>query len=140
MRVQPSAVDSSKKQDVFARRRSPQPTIIIAINSLLIGACLVLLVVSQLLRSQYNVYVGNESIAEAAALLDFMDDLIAVYLLCGSLLLFSLVGSLNFWVWKKSQSRLLRIGSFLLLLLVIVLIAAVWVLGVSTDSGALMPF
>lgn len=132
MRVQPSSDQNSSKQDAFSRRRSPLPTIVIAINALLIGGCISLLIVSQLLKSQHEIYIAYQGIAEAAAITDFMDDLLAVYLLCGSLMLLVFLGSFTLWAWKRTQSRLLRYGSFLLILLAIAAVASIWLLGAST--------
>lgn len=139
MRIEPTADNSNKKDDVFARRRSPLPIAIIAANALLIGACLALLLVSQLLRSQYDIYIDNESMDAASTLLDIIDDFIAVYMLCGSLLLFSFAGSVALWIWRKSQSRFLRYGALLLVLLVIMLIAVVFLLGVTGSASVPLP-
>ena len=129
MRVQPTANKDTNKQDVFSRRRSPLPTIIAVLFALLIGGCLVLVIISQLLRIQSDLYVSVQSIAEAAAITEFMTDILALYLLCASLLLLLFLGSAALWAWKKTQSRLLRFGSLFLILLALAAIAAIWFRG-----------
>jgi Na+/alanine symporter len=133
MRVQPSTDQGNNKQDAFSRRRSPLPTILIALNTLVIGGCLALLIVSQMLRSQNDVYISNQSMAAASAIIDFMDDLLAVYVLCASLMLLLFTGSAALWAWRRTQSRFLRYGSLILLLFTVILIMAVWFSGAATS-------
>jgi hypothetical protein len=132
MRVQPTENQGHNNQDAFSRRRSPLPTALIAVNALLIGGCLALLIVSYMLRSQLDVYITVQAVAAADAILDFMDDLLALYVLCGSMLLLLFLGSLNIWAWKRTQSRFLRYGSIFLLLLAIAAIVAIWFRGATT--------
>lgn len=132
MRVQPTGDQNYDKQDAFARRRSPLPTILVGFNALLIGGCLALLSVSYLLRNQLEIYISVEAIDAAAAILDFMDDLLALYLICGSMLLLLFLGSLTLWAWKRTQSRFLRYGSILLIFLAIIVVIAIWSMGATS--------
>ncbi len=140
MKVQTSGTESSNKQDAFARRRSPLPTILLALNALVIGGCITLLLVNRLLQNQLDVYVAGDSMAAASTILDFMDDLLLVYMLCGSVLLLLLLLTLTIWAWTRTESGLLRYGSLFLMLLGIVAVAAVWLLGIaSAPVPAILP-
>jgi hypothetical protein len=137
MKVQSSGKEANHKQDAFARRRSPLPTILLTLNALLIGACITLLIISRLLQNQLDVYVAAESMAAASTILDLMDDLLLVYMFCGSVLLLLLLLTLTIWAWTRTQSSLLRYGSLLLMFLAISAVAAVWLLGISGVSDPL---
>ncbi len=127
MKVQPT--EKRKKPDAFSRQRSLWPTVLAALLSLLIGGCLALLIVSQLLRIQSGLYTSVEAVAEAAAISQFMGDMLGLYFFCASLMLLLFLGLVALWARKKTQSRFLRTSSLLLFLLALASIAAIWIRG-----------
>jgi len=132
MKVQTSADQSNGKPDAFSSRRSWLPIIFTTLIALAVGGCLTLLLVSRMLQDQLEVYVSTENMDAASVILDLLDDILPLYLLCGSVLLLLFFLSLTIWVWKKFDSRPIRYGTILLFLLVIILIAAVWFRGVTS--------
>ncbi len=128
MKVQPSGTPDSSPSP----RRSPLLSILVALNALLIGGCLALLLVSRLLKSQNDLYINAQRITEATVTSSLIEDLMLFYILCGSLLLLLLLLTGTIWAWTRTQSRFLRFGFLILILLALAIIAAVYLLGSST--------
>ena len=133
MRVQPTGDQDNKKPEAFPSRRPFLPTILFALIAFVLGGCMTLLITSRLLQNQLEVYSSTESMAAASAILDFMEDLLPLYLLCGSVLFLLLLVSATIWAWTKTESRLLRYGLIFLILLALAFIALTWLLGTATD-------
>jgi hypothetical protein len=121
-----------EEQQAFPRSRSLLTKALILLNTLVLGGCLALLIVNRLLQNQRDVYVSAQSMAAASTILDFMEDLLPLYLLCGSALLLLLLVSATFWAWTKIQSRFWRYGIILLILIMLILLAGMWLLGGSS--------
>jgi hypothetical protein len=112
--------------------------LLVTLNAFVLGGCLALLIVNRLLTNQFDIYNSSNSMAEVSTILDFMDDLLPLYLICGSTLLLLLLFSTAFWAWTKTKSRFLRYGTILLFLLAILLLAGMWFVG-SPSGPITMP-
>lgn len=111
------------------KRRSPLPMLIILLIAFTMGGCLVLLIVNRLLVDQTELYVSLDSMAAASAIIDFLDDLLPLYLIFSAALLLLLVLLATVWAWTKTQSCLLRYGTILLMIVLIVLFLGLWFTG-----------
>jgi hypothetical protein len=132
MKVHPSADQNGNKPDAFSSRPALFSTIFTVLIALAVGGCLTLIIISRMLQNLLEVYVSNESMDAASTILDLMDDFLPLYLLCGSVLLLLVFLALTIWVLKRTDSRLLRYVIIFLFLLVLTLIAAFWLLGVTS--------
>ena len=137
MRVQPTVDQDDKNAEVFTSRRPLLPTILFALIAFILGGCMTLLITSRLLQNQLDVYSSTDSMAAASAILDFMEDLLPLYLLCGSVFFLLLVVSATIWAWTKTESCLLRYGLIFLILLALAFIAGTWFLGATTGPFTL---
>ena len=68
-------------QQTTPRRRSLLWTLLIILNTFVLGGCLALLIVNRLLQRQLDVYTSSQSMAAGSTILDFMDDLLPLYLI-----------------------------------------------------------
>lgn len=123
---------SSAQENSTPSRRSPLLSILVALNALLIGGCLALLLVSRLLKSQNELYINAQRISEATVTSSLIEDLTLYYVLCGSLLLLLMLFTGTIWAWTRTQSRFLRFGFLILILLALAFIAAIYLLGSSS--------
>jgi hypothetical protein len=120
---------SSEHLRAAPHRRSVIMATLLFLDALVFGGCIALLLVNWLLNSLLDVYVAAQSMAAASAILDFMDDLLPVYLTYGVTLLILVLGTASVWTWRVTRSRLLRYGVILLCLVVLVVLAGVWLFG-----------
>ena len=104
------------------RRRILILTMLLSLTSLVLGGCFALLIVNRLLIGQLDVYAATQSMAAASAILDFMDDLLYLYVIYGALLLVLVLSTACVWTWMVSQSRTLRYGMILLCLAILVVL------------------
>ena len=137
MKVQPTSDQDDKNPELFSSRRPLLPTILFALVAFILGGCMTLLITSRLLQNQLEIYSSSESMAAASAILDFMEDLLPLYLLCGSLFFLLLIVSATIWTWTKTESCLLRYGLIILIQLALAFIAVTWLLGNSTGPFTL---
>jgi hypothetical protein len=129
-----TTTEQDQSQEPFASQgRSPLAMLLVILNAFVLGGCLALLIVNRLLTNQFDIYISSNSMAEVSTILDFMDDLLPLYLIYGSTLLLLFLFSAAFWAWTKTQSRLLRYGLIFLILLALAFIASTWLLGATTD-------
>ena len=134
-----TTTEQDQSQEPFAPQgRSPLAMLLVTLNAFVLGGCLALLIVNRLLTNQFDIYNSSNSMAEVSTILDFMDDLLPLYLICGSTLLLLLLFSTAFWAWTKTKSRFLRYGTILLFLLAILLLAGMWFVG-SPSGPITMP-
>mgnify|MGYP001814723382 CR=1 FL=1 len=108
------------------RRRYAILTVLVSLNALVLGGCITLLIVNRLLNSQLDVYVAAQAMAAASAILDFMDDLLYVYLIYGAILFILVLSTASVWTWMVSQSRVLCYGMILLCLIILVVLGGIW--------------
>jgi heme A synthase len=120
-------------QQTTPRRRSLLWTLLIILNTFVLGGCLALLIVNRLLQRQLDVYTSSQSMAAGSTILDFMDDLLPLYLICGSVLLLLLLLTTAVWAWTKTQSRFLRYGTLTLILLALALLLGIWLIGSNSE-------
>jgi hypothetical protein len=121
-----------EEQQTFPRSRALLTKALFLLNAFVLGGCLALVFVNRLLNTQLDQYVSSQSMAAASTIIDFMEDLLPLYLICGSVLLLLLLISTTVWAWTKTQSRFLRYGTLLLILLAFVLLAGMWLMGGSS--------
>ncbi len=114
------------------QRRLPILSLLLALDAMVLGGFLTLLLVNRLLGEQLNIYVPH-SMADASTILDFMDDLLPYYVVYGAILLALVLTTLIAWIWSKTKSPLLRY-SVVLSVLVLVTTGA-WIL-LSRGMGA----
>ncbi len=100
------------------QQRLPIQSLLLALDAFVLGGFVNLLVVNRLLGNQLNIYAPH-SMAAASTILDFMDDLLPYYVLCGGTLLALVLITVSAWVWLMTESRLLRCGVVLLVLIVL---------------------
>ena len=126
-----------EEQQAFPRSRALLTKALILLNAFVLGGCLALLIVNRLLKQQLDIYVSTQSMDAASTILDFMDDLLPIYLIWGSVLLLLLIVSAAVWSWIKTRSRFWRYGIILLIGIVLILFVAMWLLG--SSSGPIPP-
>jgi hypothetical protein len=93
-----------------------------ALDLVVFGGLVALLIVNRLLVAQVEVY-NPDYMAAASAIINFLDD-IAPYL-AGAILSFLVLtfATVTSWLWAHSRSRLPRYGIALLVLIVVVIVA-----------------
>ena len=124
--------EDEKDQGRFPRSRAILMKVLVLLNAFVLGGCLALLIVNRWLNNQLDTYVSNQSMDAASTIIDFMEDLLPLYLMCGSAVLLLLLVSTAVWAWTKTQSRFLRYGILLLIFLALLLIASLWLMGGSS--------
>lgn len=124
--------EDKKDQGTFPRSRAILVRALILLNAFVLGGCLALVIINRRLNSQLNQYASSQSMAAASTIIDFMDDLLPLYLICGSVLLLLLLISATVWAWTKTQSRFWRYGTILLIFIALILVAGMWLMGVSS--------
>jgi hypothetical protein len=117
-----------KQLGTAAWRRFLVPVLLLGFDALVSGGCITLWIVNRLLNRQLDVYAAARSMAAASAILDFMDDLLPVYLLFAGALFALLLSTVAVWTWVTTRSRLLRYAVVLLCLAMLVVLGGLWIL------------
>ena len=96
--------------------------VLVALDLVVFGGLVALLIVNRLLVAQVEVY-NPDYMAAASAIINFLDD-IAPYL-AGAILSFLVLtfATVTSWLWAHSRSRLPRYGIALVVLIVVVIVA-----------------
>ncbi|NIN63848.1 MAG: hypothetical protein GTO63_03865 [Anaerolineae bacterium] len=127
-----SAGESNERLGNPRHRRLPVLAALVALDMVVLGGLVALLLVNRLLDNQLGIYAPH-SMDAASAIVDFMDDLIIYYVAYSGTLVALILVTVSASVWLVTESRSMRYGVALVALILIVVGA--WTL-LSPGTGA----